>query len=135
MKNAIKKGAMHADQSTAKAPQMTAESRPNNYTINGVDLSTFEPYNSILNNIGSGEENAIHLCELRTKTNLTGRKLRKCIENLRRSGTVIISSPKGYFRPKNRSEVEKYIRQETHRARAIFYTLKAARKYTERLEG
>lgn len=114
---------------------MTAENRPNNYTINGAVLSNFEPYNSILNNIGSGEENAIHLCELRTKTNLPDRELRKCIEDLRRSGTVIISSPKGYFRPKSRSEVEKYIRQETHRAKSVFYTLKAARKYAERLEG
>lgn len=134
MKNTIKKG--FSEPSKAKQnPKMTDEIRPNNYTINGAVLSTFEPYCSILNNIGSGEENAIHLCELRTKTNLAGRRLRKCIEDLRRSGTVIISSPKGYFTPQCRSEVEKYIRQETHRAKSVFYTLKAARKYAERLEG
>lgn len=131
----IKKGAMHAVQSTAKAPQMTAESRLDNYITNGAVLSNFEPYCSILNNIGSGEENAIHLNDLRIKTDLQDRELRKCIEDLRRSGTVIISSPKGYFKPKNRSDVERYIRQETHRAKSIFFTLKYARELNKTFEG
>lgn len=134
MKKCNKKGAMHAEQSTAKAPQMTAESRLDNYITNGAFLSNFEPYCSILNNIGSGEENAIHLCELRAKTGLCDRELRKNIETLRRSGTVIISSSKGYFKPQNRSEVDRYIKQETHRAKSIFYTLKHARELNKTFE-
>lgn len=125
---------MHADQSTAKAPQITAESRFDNYTINGAVLSNFEPYCTILNNIGSGEENDIHLTDLRIKTDLQDRELRKCIEDLRRSGTVIISSPKGYFKPKNHSEVDRYIRQETRRAKSIFFTLKHARELNKTFE-
>lgn len=62
MKNAIKKG--FSESTKAKQnPKMTDEIRPNNYTINGADLSTSEPYNSILNNIGSGGGCFRHLNE------------------------------------------------------------------------
>lgn len=133
MKTSIKKGVQQALQSNAK-PQMATESHQRYYNTNVSVLSNFEPYCTILNNIGSGEENAIHLTDLRIKTDLQDRELRKCIEDLRRSGTVITSSPKGYFKPQNRSEVDRYIRQETHRAKSIFYTLKHARELNKTFE-
>ncbi len=91
-------------------------------------LSSVAEYERILSLIGAGEENAIHLSELVSITSLHNRELRKRIEQLRRSGTVIISSKKGYFRPLDNSEVGRYIKQEERRARSIFRTLKAARK-------
>lgn len=91
-------------------------------------LSSVAEYERILSLIGAGEENAIHLSELVSITGLHNRELRKRIEQLRRSGTVIISSKKGYFRPLDNSEVSRYIKQEERRARSIFRTLKAARK-------
>lgn len=129
----IKKGVQHTYQSIAK-PQSDIKNRHDYYNTNIAVLSNFEPYCTILNNIGSGEENAIHLNDLRIKTDLQDRELRKCIEDLRRSGTVIISSPKGYFKPKNRSEVDRYIKQETHRAKSIFFTLKHARELNKTFE-
>lgn len=57
------------------------------------------------------------------------REIRKCIETLRRNGAVIISNKNGYFKPLRSYEVDRYVRQETGRAKSIFYTLKAARKW------
>ncbi len=78
--------------------------------------------------IGVGEENAIHLSELVSLTKLESRELRKHIEQLRRSGSVIIANKNGYFKPSNIAELNKYINQETHRAKSIFYTLQGAKK-------
>ena len=134
MKTTYKKGAMQADQSTAKLPKMTVKNRLLNNTIEKHILSTTEPYRTILQLIGTGEENAIHLCELIKHTKLHNRELRKCIEQLRRSGFVIISNPSGYFKPNTFIELERYINQETHRAKSIFYTLKNARQMMKQLE-
>ena len=134
MKRNTKKEAMQAVQSTAKLPKMTVKNRLLNNTIEKHILSTTEPYRTILQLIGIGEENAIHLCELIKHTKLHNRELRKCIEQLRRSGFVIISNPSGYFKPGTPAELERYIKQETHRAKSIFYTLKNARQMIKHLE-
>lgn len=130
-----KKGAMHADQSTAKL-QRTTEKYRHSYNNTKLDyLSTIEPYCTILNSISTGEENAVHLSVIIRKTGLHNREVRKYIEHLRRSGAVIISSSKGYFKPQTKAELKKYIHQETRRAKSIFFTLKTAIKYRKRLEN
>lgn len=101
-------------------------------TIN-FDVS-IEPYCTILNSLDYGEEKAIHLNDLKIKTALKDRELRKSIECLRRNGCVIISNNNGYFFPHSQEEVEKYIRQERKRAKSIFLTLKHALKYKEFLD-
>lgn len=135
MKNAHKNGAMQAVQSTAKLPKTTVKNCLMNNTIEKHILSTTEPYRTILQLIGTGEENAIHLCELIKYTKLHNRELRKCIEQLRRSGEVIISGNNGYYKPETKEELKRYIRQETHRAKSIFFTLKSAIIYHKRLGG
>ena len=128
-----KKGAKHADQSTAKL-QRTTDKYRHSYNNTKLDyLSTIEPYQTILQLIGNGEDNAVHLSELIKHTGLHNREVRKCIEHLRRSGAVIISSSKGYFKPRTKDELKKYIHQETRRAKSIFFTLKSAIKYRKRL--
>lgn len=133
MKKVKRKAVLITDQSERTA-KMTVKNRLRNNTIEKHILSTTEPYRTILQLIGTGEENAIHLCELIKHTKLHNRELRKCIEQLRRSGFVIISNPSGYFKPNTSIELERYINQETHRAKSIFYTLKNARQMMKQLE-
>ncbi|MBE7011318.1 MAG: hypothetical protein E7415_01435 [Ruminococcaceae bacterium] len=129
-----KKGAMHADQSTAKLQKMTIKNhQPNNTTITP-DLSTIEPYCTILNMLETGEKNAVHLKAIINRTELKNREARKCIEQLRRSGFVIVSNSNGYFIPETPEELQKYINQETHRAKSVFYTLKNARQLLQQIK-
>lgn len=130
-----KKGAMHADQSTAKLQEMTAKSYQSNNNTETPNLSTLEPYCTILTLIGTGEQNAVHLEVIMHKTELKNREVRKCIEQLRRSGNVIVSNINGYFKPETPEELQKYINQETHRAKSVFYTLKNARQLMQQIEG
>lgn len=130
-----KKGAMHADQSTAKLQNTTENIRLLNNTTNNNTLSTIEPYKTLLRLIGRGENNAIHLCELVSYAKMESREVRKCIEQIKRSGEVIISSVNGYFKPETAEELKKYINQETQRAKSIFFTLKSAREMMQRWEG
>lgn len=134
MKETNKKGAMHADQSTAKLQNTTENIRHLNINTNNRALSTVEPHQTILGLISTGENNAIHLCELVSLTKMKNREVRKCIEQLKRNGEVIVSSVNGYFKPETVTELKKYINQETHRAKSIFYTLKSARKLIQQLE-
>ena len=129
-----KKGAKRTDQSTAKLQSITEKYRHSYNNINIDYLSTIEPYQTILQLIGNGEDNAVHLSELIKHTGLHNREVRKCIEQLRRSGEVIISSTNGYFRPETPAELKRYINQETHRAKSIFYTLKNARQMMKQIE-
>lgn len=135
MSNSTKKAMRDTDQSTRIAKESVFDKQIQlNNTTNGSDLSTDVPA-KILNFIGAGEENAVHLDELMKLTGMGNRELRKCIETLRRSGAVIISNQNGYFQPLRPHEVERYVRQETGRAKSIFHTLKAARKWCETAHG
>lgn len=62
----------------------------------------------IADNISTGIDNATPSKYLRRISGLTERELRKCIEQMRRSGCVIISAPSGgYFKPEKLEEVSK----------------------------
>lgn len=130
-----KKGAMHTDQSSAKLHKETGKASQSNNTTETPDLSSFEPYCTILDMLKTGERNAVHLKSIMKKTELKNRGVRKCIEHLRRSGTVIISNKNGYFKPETPEELQKYINQEEHRAKSVFYTLKNARQLMKQFEG
>lgn len=83
--------------------------------------------------IGLGRENAIHLRELIRLTGMADRELRKFIEYARRSGICIASGNEGYFFPATLEEVRRFRMREEHRAKSIFYTLRAARELEKRL--
>ena len=91
----------------------------NDCNINKSTLSTVEPYRTIWNSIRCGEENAKHVKELEAVTKLENRPLRKCIEQLRRSGYIIAANEKGYFRPKTKEELKQYILTEESRAESL----------------
>lgn len=138
MNNTNKKRAM---QSTDQSERITLESATekisllNKFTTKEPQLSTIEPYNTILSLIGIGEDNAVHLAYITKLTDIHERELRKYIEQLRRSGIVIISNNKGYFKPYTKAELQRYITQETRRAKSIFYTLKNARRLMKKAKG
>lgn len=84
------------------------------------------------NVIPRGQENAISTVDLMGAAGYENiRTFRRDIRKLRVQGEVILSSTKkggGYYRPQNAGEVRRFIRQEEHRAKSIFYALKTARK-------
>ena len=125
-----KKAMQNADQSHCIAKEKVFDENQiqTNFNTKDDDLSTVWG-EKILCLIGAGEENAIHLSDLMRITGIGNREIRKCIETLRRNGAVIISNKNGYFKPLRSYEVDRYVRQETGRAKSIFYTLKAARKW------
>lgn len=76
--------------------------------------------------LGSGEENAVPCKALEVLTGLSGREVKRCIEDLRRRGTVICSSNRGYFYPERLHELQCFIRRELRRAYSIRRTLESA---------
>lgn len=76
----------------------------------------------------TGENNAVSLAEMCNISGLDNRNTRLVIENLRRDGTVICSSEKGYFYPVDISELRRYVRKEQTRSNSIRETLQAAEK-------
>ena len=83
----------------------------------------------IWENIGTGRENTTSSERLQQLSGLSERDLRKTIEQLRRSGRVIISAVDGgYYKPANTAELKRFIHKENSRALSVLKTLKSARK-------
>lgn len=76
----------------------------------------------------TGEDNAVSLSDMCKVSGRDNRRTRLVIEDLRRHGTVICSSDKGYFYPANLPELRRYIRKEKSRSNSIDLTLKAAER-------
>ena len=92
-------------------------------------------YNEIiLRAIGTGEEHAVHRAELVQLTGLCERDVRRVIEQLRRGGAVICSDKHGYYMPADRSELEKYVKQETARIRSINRRTAAPRRQLKKMQ-
>lgn len=89
------------------------------------------PDEVIRRTIGTGEENAVPCKALEVLTRLSGREVKRCIEDLRRSGTVICSSNSGYFYPARRYELKSFIVKERRRADSIRRTLKSSERMLE----
>ena len=98
---------------------------PNNYTDN-----TAEELAEVVNAIPVGKKNAISGIELRQTLEISDRKLRYLISLARREYCIINDQKgKGYYKPENKAEAEKWIKQETARAKSIFLGMKGARNY------
>lgn len=91
---------------------------------------------NILDFIPFGKENSISRSELSKVTGLPDRAMRKEIELARRDTCIINNqNGKGYYRPTDKAEVERYIKQEESRAKKIFMALGGARKYLDSMDG
>ena len=92
----------------------------------------------IVNYIPIGRDNAISRQELCIKTGLSDRKVRNMIKMARRNIVILnIQDGSGYFLPgvEDTALVRKYLKQEEHRAKSIFWALKSARKYLKEIGG
>lgn len=78
--------------------------------------------------IGTGEENAVKCKALEEFTGLNGREVKTHIEAMRRSGTVICSSNKGYFYPVRLDELRNFIVKERRHANSIIRTLQSSER-------
>ena len=99
------------------------------------DPTTNRHADQVLQCLQYGRDNAIVGRDLRAKTGLPDRVLRKTLEGIRRGGQVVISDTVGYYLPGSLEEVQGYIRQEEARARSTFYTLRPARELAARLQA
>lgn len=78
-----------------------------------------------------GMKNAITREELRKLTGLNDRQIREMISQARRETPIISLDNKGYFIPSEdeKADVEKWIKQEEHRAKSIFWSMAGAKKF------
>ena len=85
---------------------------------------------NILDYIPFGEENAVTRMYLKKHTGLSDRFVREYISQARRKQPVL-SFGKGYFRPREeeRHLADKWLRQETKRAKSIFWSSKGAKNF------
>lgn len=86
---------------------------------------------NILDYIPCGEANAISRENLKCVTSLTDRQMRKKIELARETTPILnFQGGKGYFIPTETEQylINKWIRQETSRAKKIFRGMRGARK-------
>ena len=91
---------------------------------------------NILNYIHKGRENAVSRERLRQLTGLTDSKMRELIREARKNVPIInLSDGCGYYIPTKEEEVDKYIRQEEHRAKSIFANLQSAKEYRKKIKG
>ena len=82
----------------------------------------------IMNAIGKGEQEAVHLAKIVQLSELSDRDARRVIEDLRKRGVVICSNEHGYFKPATLSELQSYCRQEQARTLSIYKRTASARK-------
>lgn len=92
----------------------------------------------ILKHIPIGKENAISRNLLKKTTKLDDKEMRRQIAKARQHTPILNSQDgNGYYQP-NKSEtneVEAFIRQESKRARAIFYNLKGAKEWLKKVDS
>lgn len=95
---------------------------------NNKTLIDIEPYRTIYEFLSYGSKHGLSKSELCLRTGLGDRELRKAVEKLRTSGTVICSDVNGYFLPENKHELAAYIHQESARASTNLRKIKAAQE-------
>ena len=89
--------------------------------------------------LGHGESQAISMVELSRLLNLSPRSCRKAVEAARLTGTLILSSEKGYFLPgegaTGREEITRFQRRTAARLRTGKVLLRSSRRALSEWEG
>lgn len=85
---------------------------------------------NIADYIGYGKESSITASELSDLLHIPTRKVRKMIEECRRSGIIIINDQdgKGYYKSDKKEDIERQMRQNHSRAMAILVQQKHLRR-------
>ena len=87
----------------------------------------------ILEYIPFGRDNAIKRKNLRDLTGLSDRDMRRAIELARKETPIInLQDGRGYYRPDDRDDLQRYVLQEQARAKKILQNINVAcRAYNE----
>lgn len=84
----------------------------------------------LISAIPVGKNNAVTNYQLRELLGISDREVRRLVSIARREVCIINDqNGKGYYMPESRAEAEKWIKQETARAKSIFLGMKGARNY------
>lgn len=89
---------------------------------------------NIVDYIPVGKKNAVTRLQLRIATRMSDRKIRDAIAEARRDIPIINDqSGRGYYIPTEEElpEARKFLEQEEHRAKSIFWSMKALRAFVE----
>lgn len=93
---------------------------------------------SVTKHLRRGEQNAISMGDLSRLLGLSPRACRKAVEAERLTGTLILSSERGYFLPgtgsAGRSEIVRFQRRTAARLRTGKALLRSSRRALERWE-
>jgi len=91
---------------------------------------------NIIDYIPKGKDNAITREELVKLTGFTDRIIREQISQARRDTAIINNQDgRGYYKPSDREEIERYIKQESSRAKSIFWCLRGAKKALKEVQN
>lgn len=94
---------------------------------------------SISNYLRHGEQNAVSMDDLSRLLGLSSRACRKAVEAERLTGTLILSSERGYFLPgtgsAGRSEIVRFQRRTAARVRTGQAILRSSRRVLKKWEG
>ena len=94
---------------------------------------------SISNYLRHGEQNAVSMDDLSRLLGLSPRACRKAVEAERLTGTLILSSERGYFLPgtgsAGRSEIVRFQRRTAARVRTGQAILRSSRRVLKKWEG
>ena len=94
---------------------------------------------SISNYLRHGEQNAVSMDDLSRLLGLSPRACRKAVEAERLTGTLILSSERGYFLPgtgsAGRSEIVRFQRRTASRVRTGQAILRSSRRVLKKWEG
>ena len=89
----------------------------------------------IINYIPKGRNNAISRTSLQQLTGLSDRQMREEISQARRYKCIInLQNGAGYYIPDTDEEIQRFILQETRRAKSKFWCLKGAKKALKSLK-
>lgn len=87
--------------------------------------------------IPAGKDNAISAEKLACLMNCSERRVRKCIEQLRRNGVLICSTCRsrggGYYRPRDSMETAAYVERQLSRIGSIWKALSPFKQYLKAL--
>lgn len=89
----------------------------------------------IVDYIPIGSKNAISRKSLCMITGMSDRKVRKAISQARRETCICNSQDgNGYYIPDCVKDARRFLQQESHRARSIFWSLKGTRNFIKNME-
>lgn len=91
--------------------------------------------NKLISLLPTGEENAVHQKELANYMGVDCCTLKKIIQGARKDGYKIISSQQGYFKPKDKAEIIKFINHMSKQAATRYGSITKLKRVAGETDG